>query len=262
AVAQPAHAVAVQDVQRAVLAAADHQVLDGARGVVQHHRRATRAEVLVAGAVGDRVRRCEPGIDRKRRTELQEAVAVVVVGGRAAGDVEHAVAGDDVDIAGIIDRRSTATHPDPGLAGVRCGEKRPGLRQGVVRIRVGDHPADPGIGVLVRGPDDVDRAVGERESRALILRPRLEGAVAECAGEAGGDGYRRAGLLVAGEQVDRVQALVEGGAGRVHRLGYDIEDVGRRVDHRRADDANFRCQTAQPYPDLIAGGAGRYGGLA
>ncbi len=62
--------------------------------------------------------------------------------------------------------------------------------------------------------------------------------------------------------VDGVQALVESGVIGTHRLGHDIQRIGRRIDHRCAGHPDLRREIAAPLTDQVARHASRHRGLA
>src|SRR5256885_1074692 len=99
--------------------------------------------------------------------------------------------------------------------------------EGGAVVRVACDPPIPGRRVIVRAPRDVHRAVDQREAGALVLVARTERhARTPIAGAriARRDGHRRSGFLVAGPQIDGVQALAERRTSRVHRLRDHVQD--------------------------------------
>jgi hypothetical protein len=197
-----------------------------------------------------------------RFPEDEDRLGVVAVGGvEARVGAGEGVAHRQVEEGAVAGEGALAL-PDAAAAGVGGGVE-PLLRlEG--RLVEADHPAVVGPHVGVRRPGDVDPAALQLEAGALVLPVGVEldrrGGAAGAVRPAAGDLDRRGlvgvalpALVVADDVGGRL--VRAGGAGDVqgverlhvvvavvpHFLGLgDDEGVGRRVDDRRAGDADLR----------------------
>src|SRR3954469_3346517 len=219
-----AEVAAVEDVELPLLAAAHGHVAagdeDGAAG----------AEVAIAAFEGQVVVGREPVEDGQGvavALELEEALAAV----GAAHQIGAAVAGDEVNVAVVVDGGRLPRHPDAAVAPV--GGRAPDHLLGQALGVVPEHPAVVGALVAVGGPGDVDQTLVQQQPRPLVSAQRIEG---DHPVDAAGTGPRHGGLDLDGAagalgtvaEVDGVQALEVGvvllGAGdEVHRLARDVE---------------------------------------
>src|ERR1700739_2964988 len=98
--------------------------------------------------------------------------------------------------------------------------------------------------VFMRGPGNINHAIGQNQARALGFIPRVEGDLTgdgTCASARNRNGRINAAgrdTLAAGCYIDGVKTLEKLRAG-VYRLADDIKRVGGRVDHRSSGDADF-----------------------
>ena len=94
-IAQSAEQVAVQHVQRAVLSSAHERVSHRvARRQIREHRRAARTEISVVGVEARFIGGREELVDPERCGQLQQRIAVIVVGRSGVVGVEIAIARD------------------------------------------------------------------------------------------------------------------------------------------------------------------------
>ncbi len=129
-VTEAAQVIAIDHVERAVLAAGDGDVSDGAAGrQIAEHRRATGAEVLVVLILIQLVRGAEVLLDRETRRQLQERVAVVIRRCGRVRDIEVAVAGRHVEQVVRVGCWRSAAHPDAALACVGRRVQHGGSRE-------------------------------------------------------------------------------------------------------------------------------------
>lgn len=235
-----AEAVLVQQVQHRVLA--DRQCERRYRCTErrqEHH--AARAEVGVLVVQRVVVARRE-GRQRVAQAGRQREHALAVVAAALVG-IEVAVAGDGVDAARRVDRRTEARAPDARQLVARRivdgVERRLQLQAG----RIAQHPAGDvaGVVVAVRADADVDRVAAPGERRAAPLVLRIEA-------------YRRTvGHLCRRRQIDRRDHVAA--VGQAQAVDRVAERAGRRLgrgdqvdrrlggrfahDHRRARDAGL-----------------------
>ena len=123
----------------------------------------------------------------ERRRELEHRVAVVVGVGRRG---DRAVAGADPDVAGGVDDRGRAAHPDGALAlaGRRVDVE---LGRGAAGLGHGDHPAvvRRAVAVVAAVAEDDPSAV-ERQARALQQRGGSRAGRVDVLGQLGLPGRR------------------------------------------------------------------------
>ncbi len=255
AAVEAAHVVAVDEVDGAVLAGADHFVWVGA-ALVGEQQHPAGAEVEVPVVEGALDAGGEVVLHGPAWREPDERVAVV---GSAAVGVHQPVAADEVEAAGGVGGDPVAVHPDAAVVAVGGGavDQHPLQRRGVVA----EHPAVERFLIAVAGEADIDDAVCEQSACALVLAQGVEGegaaggAVA-AAGHARLDHDRAAELLGAGAEVERVQALHVAGRAAAHFLGLrnDVDRAGCLIDHRCPGDPDLVGDVAG-----LAGVGGRHG---
>src|SRR6516162_5776736 len=96
------------------------------------------------------------------------------MGWSRARRIEAAVAGNDIDVAGGIGGRGAPAHPDASPNGVGRDVENARLREFCAVVAIADQPSIVRPIILMRAPSEVDRAVHQRKSRALVLRPGVE----------------------------------------------------------------------------------------
>jgi len=132
-----AHLVAVDQVNRAFLAAGYEHMWDGTR-LIREQQNTARRKVEVVRVEYRLIRRREV-IERhhaKARRNLEQGVAVVVA---AVVGVEYAIACCEIEIAQTIDGWGRAAHPDATLTAIRRRIKDGDLLQRV--SVVAQHPS-------------------------------------------------------------------------------------------------------------------------
>src|SRR5215469_16818099 len=101
--------------------------------------------------------------------ELKQHIAVVIVRRGTTRGVEEAVAGEHVQIVARICSRGAASHPDAAALLVRRRIENRNLGERGAVIGVAHHPAVPRDRILVGTPPDINSAIDESQTRALVL---------------------------------------------------------------------------------------------
>src|SRR5256885_11823312 len=203
-----------------VFAGKNHQMWVSS-GLVRQQHRTTAAQIEVFALQKRLIIRGEPIADSQSVIGRELQKRIPIFGPTADVGVETAVAGGQVNIAGGVNSRRAAAHPDSAFTrrrsrSIRCPDVRSGVKKVIGDLLetgfvITDNPSVIGIGISITGITDIHDIPQQEQTAPLLLLLRIENylttrAIDSGPGDGSRDDYWTVRPLGAVKDVERMQA--------------------------------------------------------